>query len=352
VIPEQDDFQSAKTLILLHAAHDAERGEDGEFTPEAVAKLNALANQLEGMDEASLTEAERKDKLGRSMCYDDTTGVHIPCDVKQNDVQADVAQATGNYMPSVAAHKKASRAGKKKAAMRAKVLRSVGGSVLSSGKAALGAAKSLGKTVWNRIPAKGQKGLAALWSGIRWLEHQAMKGFEVGKRVAKQISVERGWSEATTNRVGWTIAVVDQVFAWTTTMPLAYMATGSKVGAKLSSFLPVASFAFLAGNFATAPLKTMRAAWKVIRGQDAGAKHVHESLREAMGMMDGAELAEELADRFEAFDEAAINWYLALYAAALDTTQDPREALEMADAAIVETPTEPEEGSVEFPWDA
>lgn len=407
-----EHLADAKRLVLLHRMIDAERDSDGELTDAARADLADLADQLDdpafleralsndGMTEAEkkdkkkdkrgresrrtgrgqgrlgkpgirpagrtrdtrrggprpdgLTESEVKDKLGRTQCYDDATGRHVPChpNTGPNDDPDDVTTAGAGHMPHVAAARKRAADARAAAAGRRATRKRIVANVMSAGKAAVGAAKALGKATWDALPKPVQRFAAGMYGVARWVEHALMKGFEIGRRIARQVGRERGWSKATIDRVGWAVTAADWVGGATAGAAAGYATAGalglkglSKLAvAKGSSFLPVGSAAFLVGAFLTGPLSTLRAAWKVLRGQDADA-HGHDGPKKEARrkgrrrLMEGSppgkrELVEVLADRLDGRDEAGRGWYLALFSAALDRTHDPDAAVDLADEAL------------------
>jgi hypothetical protein len=124
-------------------------------------------------------------------------------------------------------------------------------------------------------------------------------------------------------------------------MPATFALTGSPVAAKVSSWLPLASMAYVAYSTARNPLATVRAARAVIRGttRAQGERPAGVALSLTEGQVH--DLAGELATRLGRLGD----WYLALLLAAADETGgDARRALELADAAYARRPHAPAGG--------
>ena len=224
---------------------------------------------------------------------------------------------------------------------RKAVLKQVLAGAMSSYQAAKETAGRMGQAAWDKLPAKVQDKLAATYRMAKAVEHHAMTAFRKGKELALEAARERGLSEEHVEKVGRILGIADMTTAWTINAPVVGALTGSVAAAKVASFLPVASLAYIAGSTVRNPFATIRAAKKVLRS----GKPVHLSL-------DAAGEAEMAGRLLEAFQKPAdTDWYTALISAALDDGNDLGSALDRADTAIQQHPdaAEPVELS-RGPW--
>ena len=116
--------------------------------------------------------------------------------------------------------------------------------------------------------------------------------------------------------------------------------------------MPVASMGYIAYSMVRNPVATYRAARQAVKTAGeaitAGVGKVSPRAAAALGTRLGEAASDEapawvgtLADRIKEHDGA--DWYLALFHAAWQETQDAVQALELADAAYAEQSTSPEE---------
>lgn len=230
----------------------------------------------------------------------------------------------------------AAAADRKKAARR-EARRQAIASVLDSAKqlgvTAADAAARVGRAVWDKLPPKMQDKMAKTWEVAKAVEHKLMTGFAVSKELATQVARDRGGSEKHVDRVARVVSVVDTVAAWTVTGPATLAATGSMTAAKVSSFMPVASLAYVSYSFARNPIVTIGAARKVIAKRKAGGAE-HKSM----------DKTDAVAALFEAYGANDSDWFDALLHAALDETGgDMAAAIELAKGGLQDDPTGPEQ---------
>ncbi len=194
------------------------------------------------------------------------------------------------------------------------------------GKTNLDAAKNsvasfIGVTVYAQLNPRVQHGLAVSYALGKAIEHKAMAGFAKGKQMAIEVAKARGLSTEHADRVGRIIGLADTALAWTVNFPGTLAATGSMTAAKVASFLPVASLAYISYSTARNPFAIIRAARSVLSKSDR------------KGMVRTA-----IKDMLEGFESSDPDWYEALLVAAFDGTGDLRKAVDMADQAIKAAP--------------
>lgn len=182
------------------------------------------------------------------------------------------------------------------------------------------AAAGMGEAAWAKLPPKAQTSIATAYAGGKWLLHKLETPFRKGKEIAVQAAKERGLDDAYADRVGKILGFADLAAAWTVNFPVVTAATGNPLLGKASSWVPVASMAYIAYSTARNPIATIRAAGKVLSGQTASAHEGTEDLDVA------GELLQRISERGD--------WYEALVIAAFDITHDLPQAIERADAAF------------------
>lgn len=195
------------------------------------------------------------------------------------------------------------------------------------------AAERVGDYVWERMPEKAQKMCEHLYKAGKYLLHQAEGAIRGGKALALEVAQERGLPETHVARVGTVLAVADNVMAWTVNFPATLAMTGSLSIAKGSSFVPVASMAYVAYSGVANPFATIRAAKKAVRKLPAAAAKSLKGVHESLSMGGYGEMAALLFERLQAAGDNA-DWYEALVYAALDDTHDLAKAIEIADEAF------------------
>jgi hypothetical protein len=176
------------------------------------------------------------------------------------------------------------------------------------------------------------------------VEHVVMTGFRASKGMAEQVTQEYGASPETAARVGRVLAVVDAVAAWTVNMPATLAVAGNPWAAKASSWIPVASLAYVAGASlyvaganASNPLATIRAARRVIAAGMATAMHKSMEL--------SADEVRALVEFLAAAEQAGqADWAMALLAAAIDAQRgevDLAAAVQTAGEALAQVAIPP-----------
>ncbi len=222
----------------------------------------------------------------------------------------------------------------------------------------------VGQPVWDTLSPKTQERLTKALKIGKAIEHKAMIAFHKGKELSVEVARERGLGEEHAERVGKIIAIADQAVAWTTTFPVVSAVTGNPAIGKVASFLPMASFGYLAMSTARNPYAMWRAAKKVFgkthgeHAEQAGLPHnppptmFHESVHMSMDSIDREAVAALLAG-FDAHPEGEErDWYEALIYAALDATEgDLAAAVRQADEHIASNPP-PGDGDVQLSQDA
>lgn len=200
-------------------------------------------------------------------------------------------------------------------------------------------ANKLGNAVWSKLPPKSQQALAKTYAYAKHVEHKLMTGFRKSREMAEQLGAEWNLKPESVVRLGRILGTVDMAAAWTVSMPAAYAATGSTTVAKVASWVPVASLAFIAGSTVVNPYKTLRAAKELLKRGKAkflGGGTVTKGREE----VDPATLAERLAE----IPAEQQEWYEALVVAALEETDyDLGKALELADEMFAKQPTNTQE---------
>ncbi len=208
------------------------------------------------------------------------------------------------------------------------------GHAVATGKAKADAArKRLGDAAYEKLSPRGRKAWDRVWGWAKAAEHVTMSGFRAAKALALDVGRERGLSEEQVKTLGRVLAAVDLTLAWTVNAPTAAVVTGSLTAAKVASWLPVASLAYVAYSGARNPIKTARAAIRAVSNVRASAVAHNARLDERPGS--DREAALTLADWLE--DNSEDDWNMACLHAAIDVCRgDLAEALRLADAATEE----------------
>ncbi len=191
------------------------------------------------------------------------------------------------------------------------------------------------KELWRKLPRKPRKVVAAVFHGLEIAMHKS-------QAVAFEVAKARGASVENARRLAKTLGAIDTTLSWVANVPIAHTLLHhlgaseavALVGSKISGVMPTASLAYVAYSGVRNPLKTMRAAWKVLSGHSHG-------MSEAILFENAHDVADDLLDRIEDAGDGA-DWYLALFHAAMDATRDPHEAMDLADEAFDATPAEPD----------
>lgn len=208
---------------------------------------------------------------------------------------------------------------------------------------ATAAAKSLGSSVWNRLPRSAQKAAALAMT----LGQKAVKGslyamdtpLRIGKQLAVQVARERGLSTEHVGRVERIVNAIDQG----ATIPglHVYKAALTPILGPIGAYVPVAALSYIGYSTVRNPLATIRAARKLV------ASYFGRSKTE--GIEDVQRPSEDTVARvFAAFEAAGdrVDWYEALLSAAVDESGgDLAKALDAADKAFAAN-REPQEADL------
>lgn len=178
-------------------------------------------------------------------------------------------------------------------------------------------ANRLGKEAWDKLPPKTQAALTKTWKLSKAVEHKVMIGFHKTRELAAEVARQRGFSEKHTEKVSKILRAADLALAWTVNMPVAHAVTGSLLIAKVSSWVPVASLAYIAASTARNPFATIRAARVVMRGRATHNELTTNCPRSPIEKLFHG--VEEYGDKFEA-----------LVYAALDETHNLTQAVRLA----------------------
>lgn len=192
--------------------------------------------------------------------------------------------------------------------------------------------KRLGDRAWNALPPRVQNTITAV-------EHKLNTVYDASQKMVTQVARERGLNVEHVARVAKIAATVDLVARWTVNIPIVHeglhlTGIGGAAGfmaAKVGYYIPVGSLAYLGYSTAVNPLATIRAARSIIGAVRTATGHADASLHDA------------IATLLERLDGPNGDWYEALLHAALDATGDLPTAIEMADAAIEDSPEAPED---------
>jgi len=194
------------------------------------------------------------------------------------------------------------------------------------------AAKRLGQGDWERLSPEAQKKLTKVYRVAKAVEHKAMLLFHGAKKLAAEVARERGLPPDHVDRAARILAVADLAMAWTVNMPATAALTGSMGLAKVSSWIPVASLAYIAYSTARDPLATIRAARKVL-GAGKGEPVQHAAVDLPFFYQHDPERGDMVATLLHRLDTGG-DWYEALIHAALDEADDLAGAVAMADQAL------------------
>ncbi len=195
---------------------------------------------------------------------------------------------------------------------------------------------------------KGGRAVLALGKGglhvFHALERRLMFVAKKTQAVAAQAAVERGMPEEKLPALKKALYAADFLGGYAS--GAAALVVAGPYAAKVATFMPSASVAYLAYSTARNPLATWRAAKKVAADTFASGGHTTHESEESEPLRVGPELAGLLADRLKA--AADPDWYLAVFHAALaNTGGDAERALELADAALEAMPDGPSDDETE-----
>lgn len=194
----------------------------------------------------------------------------------------------------------------------------------------------IGDAAWNKLPPKLQAAAAQLYAGGKHVLHIAEAPFRKGREMAQAVAAERGHSVESVERLGRILGTADLLAAWTVNFPLVTAATANPLLGKASSWVPIASMAYVAYSTGRNPVATLRAAHKLVGGRSALMSSLES---DDMAGDDLRSLAALLLPKIEARGD----WYESLLVAAMDQEHDLARAAVLADEVYGQTPEEPEE---------
>lgn len=196
---------------------------------------------------------------------------------------------------------------------------------------------------WQGLSKQTKLGLAQAYAGGKKLVHYSETSYRIGRNVALAVAKERGASPEWCERAGKIIGMADAILGWTVNFPAVTLLTGNPLLGKISSWVPIASMAYIAYSGRN-PIKTIRAASRALSSLDVLKGHKEKPLQESIEhLSDLHELTATLLDRLQERG----NWYEALVVVALDVTHDLENALTLADWAYEAQPREEESDLLE-----
>lgn len=203
------------------------------------------------------------------------------------------------------------------------------------------AAQRFGAEVYEKLPEAAQSKLRHGLGVAKAIEHHVMAGFRKSREMVVRVAKERGMSGRQARKVARIVGVVDVAAAWTVNMPATMSVTGNPLAAKVSSWVPLASIAYIAYSALRNPMAVLRAAQAMLaRDPDAVKTIIGEAEEDEGSGEEREEQVAKLLDRLEANDGS--EWYLALVHVALDEADhDLGQAIDMAGAAYEEDPEGP-----------
>lgn len=182
----------------------------------------------------------------------------------------------------------------------------------------------------------------------------AFATWTASQALAERVARERGFTEEQARRLRGVLATTD--LATLKPLSLGLGATGvGAAGLGVASLVPPATASYLAYSTARNPMATYRAAKGLIRerlsgsGRQSGSSSPSSPPRtfrpgiEELGPRNaapGLRNANLLAGALATVPEKDLDWFVALYAAALEETGDGRKAIEVASEALTAVPTE------------
>ncbi len=170
------------------------------------------------------------------------------------------------------------------------------------------------------------------------VEHRLLYAAKKTQEIAVQAARENGLPEEKVPALKKSLYVADFLGGYAT--GAAALVVAGPVAGKVAAIMPSASVAYLAYSTAKNPLATWRAAKKVVadtfRKRKEGEETTTHSLLIYSADMDGVRvLANQLCDRFAELEGDEVEWYVALFHAALANAEgDVSTALELADEAF------------------
>lgn len=159
---------------------------------------------------------------------------------------------------------------------------------------------------------------------VRTTYEATMATFNTAWEAVSQYAEQKGWDKEKAGRMAAVLATVDLVAM--KALPVALQAAGAGgLAVAGSSFIPVASAAYLGISLARDPMKTVKAAQNAVsvvwgRIKDAARGHAEEVW------------VTDLVDLYHEHDDRA----LALFTAALDLTRNPMDAVRVAKNALAD----------------
>lgn len=171
-----------------------------------------------------------------------------------------------------------------------------------------------------KLPPSMQKVVKGAWVAIRMGTKAAFATYIAGQKLAEDIAKERGNTIEEASRLRAILSTIDLAAFKPVSIGVGVLA--GPIPAAVGSFAPIGSLTYVAYSFTRNPIKVIQAAAKTIKGL--------VSRKKGMEGADGEQWANEMWDWVSQEDT---EWRTALLLAALDQTQDPSQALKIAQQA-------------------
>lgn len=127
---------------------------------------------------------------------------------------------------------------------------------------------ALGEIGGSALPESAQTALVKTYGAVRYIEHKLMTGYNKSREMAENVALERGLGEEYAAKVGKVVGVADLVVGWTMQAPAILALTGGNVAAaKVGTWIPACSLAYVAYSAVRNPLAVLRAAKKTLAGK-------------------------------------------------------------------------------------
>ncbi|MDE2095610.1 MAG: hypothetical protein KGL39_00005, partial [Patescibacteria group bacterium] len=188
--------------------------------------------------------------------------------------------------------------------------------------------------LWDKLTPAQQQIATKVRNWIRQAEKVAMYGFRKTNVLAQRLAEERGLSPEKAKALAKGLAIVDMASSWTVNMPVTLAFTGSLEAAKVASWIPTASLAYIGYSTARNPFVLYRLA-KTIVSRRHGSKD-----------LSSGSWQEFLAECFANSEDP--EWTLALIAASLEMVHTPIELMESVQEALKSHPVTDEQSEQVF----
>ena len=119
---------------------------------------------------------------------------------------------------------------------------------------------------WDKMPAPVRAAFGTAGKLLHAVDSKLMIGFHKAKELAAQVARKRGLGEEYVEKAAKILGTLDLVSAWTVNMPATLALTGNLAAAKVSSWVPIASLAFIGYSGIRNAPALWRAAKKVATG--------------------------------------------------------------------------------------